>query len=164
MNFTYLLDGPCEPAQDLLQKYKHYVVIVVLSEDMSKFVLENTGLELKSDSNALCWIIQPKHLKTAPLGSVLNRLHEYIKIKNLYSAIDHSFLAYASNDDLVSNSGGYFIPMHLHLEDNEETRKKIIKCAVNEALSASKPKENPLNIDTIISAAGFIISLIGLTK
>ncbi|MGZ8173248.1 MULTISPECIES: hypothetical protein [Methylobacter] len=164
MNFTYLLEGPCEPAQELLQQYKHYVVIVVLSEDMSKFVLEETGFELKSDSNALCWLIQPKHLKTAPKGSVLNRLHEFIKNKNLYGTIEHSFLAFASRDDLVSNSGGCYIPLYLHSENSEERRKEIIKCAVNKALSASKPKENPLNIDTIISAAGFITSLIGLVK
>jgi hypothetical protein len=163
MNFTYLLEGPCEPAQELLQQHKYYVVIVVLSEDMSKFVLEETGFELKSDSNALCWIIQPKHLKTAPKGSVLNRLHEVIKNKNPHSVIEHSFLAFASREDLVSNSGGCYIPLHLHLLNNEEKRKRI-KRAVDVALTASKLKKNPLNTDTIISAASFIASLIGLVK
>ena len=32
MNFTYLLEGPCEPGQELLQKYNNYIVIVVLSD------------------------------------------------------------------------------------------------------------------------------------
>lgn len=164
MNFTYLLEGPCEPAQELLQQYEYYIVIVVLSEDMSKFVLESIGFELRSDKHALCWLIQPKHLKTAPKGSVLNRLHEFIKNKNLYGSIEHSFLALASRDDLISNSGGYYVPLHLHLEENEEKRKEIIKRAIDEALSESKPKQNTLSIDTILSAASFIAALIGLAK
>lgn len=164
MNFTYLLEGPHEPTQELLQQYKHYLVIVVLSEDMSKFVIENTGFELKSDKHVLCWLIQPKHLITAPKGSALNRLHEFFKNKNLYGNIEHSFLAFASRDDLITNSGGCYIPLHLHLEDSEEKRMEIIKRAVDEALSASKPKQNTLSIDTIISAASFIAALMGLVK
>lgn len=164
MNFTYLLEGPREPAQELLQQYEYYIVIVVLSEDMSKFVIENTGFELRSDKHALCWLVQPKHLKTAPKGSALNRLHEFIKNKNFYGNIEHSFLAFASRDDLMINSGGYYMPLYLHLEDNEEKRKEIIRRAVDEALSASKPKQNTLSIDTIISVASFIAALIGLAK
>lgn len=163
MNFTYLLEGPCEPGQELLQKYKNYIVIVVLSDSMSRFVLENTGFELKSDSNALCWLIQPKHLKTAPKGSVLNRLHEFIKEKNLYSNIDHSFLAVALRDELISKTGGSYVPLYLHSEDTEEKRKEIISQAVYKALSDSKPKQNLLSIDTIISASSLIATLVGIT-
>lgn len=162
MNFTYLIEGPHEPAQELLQKFEYFVVIVVLSDDMSKFVVEETGFEIKSNKHVLCWLIQPKHLITAPKGSVLHRFYEFLMNKNYFGNIEHSFLAFASRNDLITNSGGHYIPLYLHSEDSEARKAEIIKDAVNKAFSASSPVKKWLEIGKSISAGGLIAKLIGL--
>jgi hypothetical protein len=164
MNFTYLIDGPREPAQELLQTYECFAVIVTLSDKMSEFVIENAGFEIRSDKNVLCWLIQPKHFITAPKDSTLHRLHEFLMSNNYFGNIEHSFLAFASRNDLITNSGGHYIPLHLHLEDDNKRRREIIKSAIKEMLSASRPLEKIPKIDTLISAASFIATLIGLAK
>lgn len=164
MNFTYLLEGPSEPAQELLQQYEYYLAIVVLSEDMSTLVLDSAGFELKSSEHALCWLVQPKHLETAPKGGTLNRLHAFVKKENIYTNIDHSFLAFASRNDLIKGSGGCYVPLHLHSKENDAKRKEIIKRAIDAALSASKPKPSKLSVENILSAANLIAALVGLAK
>ena len=127
MNFTYLVNGADDPSQEILDKYDFFIAVAVLSDEMQQFVMDEIGFELKS-SNAVCWLVQQKHLKSAARGSALSRLHEIIKTNNMYSGIDHSFLAFSSKKDLIERNGGGYIPLYLHSEDDESVKtEKFVK-------------------------------------
>ncbi|MDI9335439.1 MAG: hypothetical protein QM520_00175 [Gammaproteobacteria bacterium] len=163
MNFTYLLEGSIEPKQELLEKYEYFIVIVVLSEHTAKLVLENSGFELKSEKRALCWLVQPKHLKTAQKGSTLNRLYEFSKNKFPDIGVEHSFLVLASRDDLINNTGGSYFPLALNSLQSDNDRNESIRCTVKKALSALNTQQDTICDDSVLFAQ-FIASIIDIIK
>lgn len=161
MNFTHLIKGTDEPDQELLQRFSHYVVVVALSDDIIDFVLDATGFEMRSSDSALCWVVCPKHLRTAPPGSALSRLNELVQSHCEYRHIEHSFIATASREELSSSKpdAGMYIPLNFRTEDDQVKRTETLRSAVTVALSRSEPKKQSGLIDLlnlIVSAAAFV--------
>ncbi len=160
MNFTHLVEGPEEPGQELLQRFSHYVVVVTLTDDMIDFVLEKAGFDMRSSDSALCWVVRPKHLQTAPPSSALCRLHELVQSHRLYSHIEHSFIAAASREEVGSSkSAGVYVPLYLHNEDDQAKRTETLRSAVTAALARTEsPKQSVLigRLSLIVSAAALV--------
>ena len=161
MNFTYLVQGPSEPNQEALQKYEHFVILVVLDDLMGELVLQSAGYELKSSNAAMCWLLRPEHLRTSPPGSVLSRLNGLLEKHLLYGKIDHSFLATASREEILSGKtpAGSYIPLHLNTLASDESRIETLRSAVLTALNAAekpKPKGALSQISELLSAAELV--------
>ena len=161
MNFTHLVEGPEEPSQELLQRFCHYVVVVALTDDMIDFVLEKAGFEMRSSDSALCWVVRPRHLRTAPPGSALCRVHELVQLHRLYGHIEHSFIATASREELGSSkpAAGMYVPLYLHNVDDQAKRTETLRSAVTVALARTEPpKQSDLidRLNLIVSAAGIV--------
>ncbi len=163
MNFTYLAAGSDDPPQEILEKHDIFIAVIVLSDEMQNFAMEAIGFDLKS-ANAVCWLVQQKHLRSAAKGSALSRLHEVIKSNSLYSNIEHSFLAFASKSELINREGGSYISLHLHSEHDDSTKIEKLKMAIQAAFKAGKPQKHLLNIDRIISAASLLASILGSVR
>lgn len=151
MIFTYLVDGSNDPSQEVLDQHDFFIAVVVLSDEMHRFVMDEIGFELKA-SNAICWLVLQKHLRSAAKGSTLSRLHDIIKTNNMYTGIEHSFLAFASKKDLIDREGGGYIPLHLHSEDDESVRTRKLISAIRLAIKQTEPRKALLSIDRVLSA------------
>lgn len=160
MNFTYLVDGSHDPSQQVLDEHDIFIAVVVLSDEMHRFVMDEIGFELKA-SNAVCWLVLQKHLKSAAKGSALARLHAVIKTHNMYSGIEHSFLAFASKKELIARKGGGYMPLHLHNEDDESVKTKKLISAIRSAIKQTEPKKGLLSIDRGLSASRLLAALFG---
>lgn len=163
MNFTYLVEGPSEPTQELLQRFSHYVVVVALTDEMSNFIFEKVGFDMRNSVSALCWIAQPMVLRTAPPGSALHRLHEVVKSNKLYGHIEHSFLASASREELGSSlpGAGIYVPLFLHAEDDEGRRTECLRTAVTAALQRTVQQSYS---DVVIDRVKLVVSALAIVK
>lgn len=142
MYFTHLIDNDSgEPSQEMLQRYTHYLVIVVLDDAMGSWVRDQSGLEMASSASALCWVITPKHFRTAPAGSVLRRILEALEQNGLFS-LDNSFLAMVKRDDLLKNpdAPGSYSGLYLGAETDEKGRRERLREAVNASLRSAEKK------------------------
>ena len=169
MNFTHLVEGTDDPRQELLQRFKHYVVVVVLTDDMIEFVLDKVGFDMRASETTLFWVVQPKQLRQAPPSSALGRLNALVVANKIHSQIEHSFIAAASRDDLDAPDGkaGMIKELGLHGTDDETKRTMKLKAAVTRALDrAAPPKESEIGdrVQLVVTAteivkAVFTISL-----
>lgn len=144
MNFTYLVDGADDPRQELLQRFKHYVVVVVLTDDMIEFVLDKVGFDMRASETALFWVVQPKQLRQAPPSSALGKLNALVAANKIHSQIEHSFIATASRDDLqaAERNTGMIEALNLHVTDDATERTMKLKNAVTRALDRAAPPKN----------------------
>lgn len=159
MIFTYLVDGANDPSQEVMDQHDIFIAVVVLSDEMHRFVMDEIGFELKA-SNAVCWLVLQKHLRSAAKGSALSRLHDIIKDNNMYTGIEHSFLAFASKKELIDRKGGGYIPLHLHNEDDESARTQKLVSAIRVAIKQTEPRKALLGIDRILSAGKLLATLL----
>jgi hypothetical protein len=125
------------------------------------FVIEKVGLDMRSANSALCWVVRPEHLRTAPLGSSLRRLHELVQSHRLYGHIEHSFIATASREEIVSaqSGAGKYMPLYLHTEDDEVKRTQLLRSAITVALAGTETSNQGNFIEVlnlVVSAADIV--------
>ena len=84
-----------------------------------------------------------------------------LQTNNMYSGIDHSFLAFSSKKDLIERNGGGYIPLYLHSEDDESVKTEKLISAIQLAIKQNAPKKSIMNIDRVISASGLVAAIFG---
>lgn len=146
MNFTHLVDATqSDPDQRDLQKFDYFLLVFVLSEDFD-WVMSEVDTELRATDRALCWIIHPEHLKMAPYGSALRRVHDVLRDNPDASTIEHSFIAWMPRQSFLrgEKNVGKFVPLYLHADDDMDTRRKKLQSAVYSALGEMAPSSTPI--------------------
>src|SRR5258708_6052446 len=148
MNFTHLLPNADEPCQEDLQRFEHYMVIVALSDEMQRMMLDTAALDLRSTDNVLCQIVRPLDLAIAPPGSLLERMKTALQANpRAPEQLEHSFIATATRKELVSHPlhGGEYLPLHLNtlatLAERQVELRKAIASALARAEVADRDRE-----------------------
>lgn len=167
MNFTHLVDASqLQPPQIDLQAYSHYLIIVVLSDEMAEMVRQEVGFDLESAEKTLCWIIQPRHLKQAPSGSALGRIYQVLSRNAVFPNPDHSFIAWCSREDarVGSDHSGTYRELLLHDQPTADAAVLKLRTALAEALNSTEKESRSLaEISKVVGAfAKLIAELVGL--
>ena len=170
MNFTHLLPNAEEPSQEDLQRFEHYMVIVALSDEMQRMMLDAAALDLKSTDDVLCQIVRPLDLAIAPPGSLLERMKTALQANpRAPQQLEHSFIATASRKELTSHPmrGGKYLPLHLNtlatLKEQQAELRMAIANAVERAEAADRDREMSKVLKAVASAASFVGSIFRLS-
>ena len=142
MNFTHLADAnELAIDQETLQKFSHFLVIIVNSEAERQWALEETGTPLKMDPNTVCWILTPGHLRLALPGDTLYDVYSTLRDAPATNAA-YAFYALVSRealiDDSIRPSVGY-----VHLEMRPDSRRKArLKQVISDSFKRAKTERS----------------------
>lgn len=116
---------------------------------MADEVRKQVGFDLEAAQKTLCWIVQPRHLKQAPLGTALHRIYEVLYRNRVFPNPDHSFITWCSREDgrVGSDHPGYYRELLLHDTPTAEARRARLRETVAEALGTTEiPPSSLMNV------------------
>ena len=169
MNFTHLMPNEKQPPQALLQRYEKYLVIVVLSDGMKRFIMDTAKFDFESSDDTLCQLIFPEHLELASAGSMLAYFRQQLVENRRVPNTNHSFIAASTRTELLHHptAGGQYYPLMLNTITSEDKMIALLKQTIAAALHRTALEQTSerlaKSLRTFGPAASFVASVYRLT-